>query len=652
MKNWFKSALVALALLASVTANAQKNDVLMTIGDEKVTKQEFEAVFKKNNSRMTSAPDEKTVNEYLDLYTNFRLKVKEAKSLGMDTIGSFKRELYGYRKQLAAPYLTDKEVTEKLINEAWERSQKEIHASHILITCKQDASPKDTLAAYNKIMAIRKRIVDKKEDFGKVASETSDDPGAKDNKGDLGFFSAFSMVYPFETVCYNLKPGTVSMPVRTSFGYHLVKVWEVRPAQGEVKASHIMLRLSPKSTKADSANAKAQINEIYSKLQAGERFEDLAIHYSDDKGSAKAGGVLPVFGTGKMVPEFENETFALKKPGDYSKPFMTSYGWHIVKLLERKNPPTFEEAKNDLKNKIARDSRAELNKKSFINKLKKEYNYSFNQKALDVFYKKSDTTLYAGKFQVAEAANPKDVLFTFAGKNYLVSDFAEYAEDAQKNFFRNGVENLRKDMFENYSNKVINEYEEDRLDAKYPEFKTLMEEYRDGILLFELTDEKVWSAAVKDSAGIERFYQQNKKSYMWGERLDAKIYTMANEDVAKEVRKLIKNKKIYEDSLLRRVNAGNPLNLTIKHEKFERGDNAIIDGIAWKKGITSDQKINNTVVFVQVKEKIAPTAKSLSEIRGAVTADYQNYLEKQWLDELKAKYPVKLNQEVLKTVLK
>jgi peptidyl-prolyl cis-trans isomerase SurA len=358
MKNltWSKKIYFSAAtMLFGFGAFAQNTNTLMTVGSDKVGKQEFENVFKKNNSKMAANPDEKTLREYLDLYINFKLKVLEAKSFGMDTAASFKKELAGYRKQLAAPYLTDKEVTEQLINEAYDRSKKEIRASHILINCKEDASAKDTLAAYNKIMAIRKKILEKKEDFGKVAMESSEDPSAKTNKGDLGFFSVFAMVYSFENACYKAKQGTVTMPFRTKYGYHIVKVVDSRPAQGEVKVAHIMLRATAKLSKEDSLRNQNKINEVYNLLTSGQKFEELAKQYSEDKGSAKNGGILPVFGTGKMVPEFESEAFALKNVNDYSKPFTTSYGWHIVKLVERKSLPSFDAAKADIKAKISRD---------------------------------------------------------------------------------------------------------------------------------------------------------------------------------------------------------------------------------------------------------------------------------------------------------
>jgi len=650
--NWYKRTVLSVACTGMVfSLMAQSSDVLMTIGKENVSKKEFEYVFKKNNNKNASNPDEKSLREYLDLYINFKLKVIEAKNLGMDTVSSFVKELGGYRKQLAAPYLTDKEVNERLISEAFERSQKEIRASHILINCAEDASPKDTLAAYNKIMALRKRIVDKREDFGKVALEASQDPSAKSNKGDLGYFSAFAMVYPFENVCFNTKVGTVSMPFRTKFGYHIVKVFDQRPAQGEVKVAHIMLRTGDKASAVDSARAKEKIQEIYSRLLKGEKFEDLAKQYSEDKSSAKSGGVLPVFGTGKMVMDFETQAFALKNSGDYSKPFTTAYGWHIVKLIERKGLPTFEKSKEDLKARINRDTRSDLNKVSFIAKLKKNYQFTENKKALATFNASIDSAILKSTFKKSMAKNPSDVLFSIQDKNYLVSDYAAFIESNLNTVAKESATKAKNDLYENYTNKMLMDYEESKLDAKYPEFKSLMEEYRDGILLFELTDQKVWSAAVKDSAGLEAFFKNNQSKYMWPDRLNASIYTCANEQTAKTVRGLLKNKKISQDSLLRRINKENPLNLTIKTDKFEKGDNHIIDDIEWKKGTTENMAINNTIVFVVVKEKLPSQPKLLSEVRGAATAEYQNYLEKVWLDTLRSKYPVSVNEAVFKTLI-
>ena len=351
-----------------------------------------------------------------------------------------------------------------------------------------------------------------------------------------------------------------------------------------------------------------------------------------------------------MVPEFESEAFALKNVNDYSKPFTTSYGWHIVKLVERKSLPSFDAAKADIKAKISRDSRADLNKQSFIGKLKKEYKFIETPASLKKFYSKADSNLALSAFKKQETVNPKDAIFALGSTIYTVADYADYLTQYQFNMLKDNMPKAKKDAYDNFVNKTLLDYEENRLDQKYPEFKTLMEEYRDGILLFELTDQKVWSAAVKDTTGLELFFEQNKANYQWADRLDAKMYTCANEAIANDVRQIIKNKKITEDSLLRRINKSNPLNLAIKSDKFEKGENAIIDGIVWKKSVTPNIVANNTVVFVKVNAKLNAQTKALNEVRGTVTADYQNKLEKEWIGVLKQKYPVQVDDAVFRTL--
>lgn len=637
---------ILLIFSASASLHAQP---ILTIAGEDVTKAEFERVYKKNNTKETSY-DRKAVTDYLNLYINYKLKVREALELGMDTAKSFTDELSGYRKQLAQPYLTDKDVSESLLKEAYNRMKTDVRASHILIKLAPDALPKDTIEAYNKIMKIRDEIM-KGADFGTIAKAKSDDPSAKENNGDLGYFTSLQMVYPFETAAFNTKVGEVSQPVRTRFGYHIIKVTDSRPAQGEVKCAHIMAKFQAGGKPEDSTKAVAKINEISAKLKAGENFEDLAKQYSDDQGSAKSGGVLPQFGTGRMVPEFEKAAFALKNVGDVSEPIRTSYGWHIIKLLEKKPLGSYEELQADLKNRVGKDSRSELSKTSMINKIKAKYNFKETPKAKDEFMKVVDTTLTSGKWTADKAANLKNTMFTLGTNSYTQQDFAKYITDHQTKRGTGTPQVMAANMYNDWVNESALAYEEKMLDANYPEFKSLMQEYRDGILLFELTDKKVWSKAVKDTSGLKKFYDKNKNNYMWNDRLEATIYTCSNADVAKEVRKLMKSID-DDDTLMARVNKSSQLNLQVKSGKFLKGDNEIIDSIPWVAGMTKDFRHGNSVVFVNVKQKINAQPKSLDEAKGLVTADYQAYLEKEWIDSLRKKYPVVIHQEVVDSIIK
>lgn len=642
-----KNTKAAKTEVAPSEKSAANDPVLVTIAGMPVTKSEFERVYYKNNNKAT-ADDEKSIRDYMELFINYKLKVKEAEALKMDTSKAFTDELIGYRKQLAQPYLTDQNVNDNLIREAYDRLQKDVRASHILIKVSQDALPKDTLAAYNRIMKIRERLI-KGADFAKMARDSSEDPSAKENGGDLGYFTGLQMVYPFETAAYNTKPGQISMPVRTRFGYHLIKVADVRPAVGEIHTAHIMIRVNANDPDSVKNEAKRKIFEIYNKLKSGEKFEDLAKQYSDDKGTAMNGGVLPWFGTGKMVPEFEKAAFALSKDGDYTEPVQTPYGWHIIKRLEKRGIPSFEDKKNEIKNQIMRDSRSELGKASLVARIKNENGFKENIAAKDEFIKSLDSTLANGTFNDSVALKKIKTIFTLGGKNYTTFDFAQFLAKHQTK--RTGISSqaIAHSQYEHFVEDVCISHEESQLDRKYPEFHSLMNEYRDGILLFDLTDKMVWSKAVKDTTGLENFYDKNKNNYMWGERLDAVIYTCKNADVASQARKLIKKKK-SDSEIAATLNKDSSLNINIKDGKFSKGDNEYIDEIAWVPGLSNDISKNNQVVFVKVNAKLAPQAKKLDEARGLITADYQNFLEKTWINELRSKYSFKVNEDVLKTL--
>ncbi len=650
--NSIKGFLTLAVISAAGIAFAQDKDpVLMTIAGKNITRSEFQSIYNKNNPKNTEA-DSKSIDDYVQLFVNFKLKVKEAEEMGLDTTAEFRNELEGYRKQLAQPYLTDNEVNDQLLREAYERSKTDIRASHILIKLDASALPKDTLKAYNTALALRSRIL-KGEDFAKVARDNSQDPSAKENAGDLGYFTSMQMVYPFETAAYTTKIGEVSMPVRTRFGYHLIKVVDKREAQGQILCEHIMVKSQKGQSAADSVAAKQKIDEIYSKIKAGENFEELARQQSDDKGSAKDGGKLPLFGTGRMVMEFEKAAFGLQNNGDYTAPVKTQYGWHIIKRLDKKPIPTFDESKNELKGKVTKDSRAQKSKESLIAKIKKENNFKENLKARDEFNTLIDTSYFEGTWSKDKASKLNKELFSIADKKYTQLDFANYLENHQTKRPKIDASVLVKTTYEQFVNDNCIAYQETILDKKFPDFKALMQEYRDGILLFDLTDKKVWGKAVKDTAGIEDFYQKNKNNYMWEERVEATIYTCANTAIADQTRKLIKKQEksnISNDSLMNIVNKDSQLNLKIENGKFLKNENDMVDKVKWQVGISENMTKNNQVIFVKINKVLPPDVKKLSEARGLVTSDYQNYLEKEWIESLRKKYSVNIDRSVLSTV--
>ncbi|MFA6925311.1 MAG: peptidylprolyl isomerase, partial [Bacteroidales bacterium] len=397
------------------------------------------------------------------------------------------------------------------------------------------------------------------------------------------------------------------------------------------------------------AKGKNKIFEIYNKIKAGESFEELAKKYSEDKSSAVKGGVMAPFATGRMVPEFEAASFALKNKGDISEPIKTDYGWHIIKKIDLKPLPSFEDAKADIKAKILKDVRSELPKRNLINKIKKENNFVEYKKNLSPFYTLLDTTYFQGKWNAEKADNLKEVLFKLANKNYTQKDFAKYLAEHQVSRAPGSFEVIVNNQFEKYVDDATIEHENSKLEQKYPEFKNLMNEYRDGILLFELTDNKVWSKAVKDSVGLKDFYEKNKNKYTWEQRVDATIYTCATEDVSKKVRELLKDKKVESD-ILNEINKNSQLELKIENGKYSKGENKAIDLIQWQEGISNNIEVYKSNVFVDVHKILPSEPKTLAEAKGLVTVDYQNVLEKEWIEQLRKKYPVTVNKEILSTI--
>lgn len=632
----------------SLFSQNASDPLLLEIGDRKVNLSEFEAVYKKNNNQSNA----QAVEEYLDLYINFRLKVKEAEDLGLDTSAKFKKELAGYRRQLAEPYLSDNEVTEELIREAYDRLKFEIRASHIMVKIEQNALPADTLAAFKKIEAIRKRIV-KGEDFTKLAVELSEDPSAKENRGDLGYFSALYMVYPFENVVYNTEVGQVSLPVRTQFGYHIIKIVDKRPNRGEITTAHIMTRISGDANEADIESARMKSGEIYEKLKSGADWDQTAVQFSDDKTTSNKGGVLPAFSSGRMVQEYEEAAFALKNDGDFSQPVQTKFGFHIVKRISLKTLGSYEEMAADLKVRIARDARSRKSKVAFLNKVKSEYGFKETIAGRDDFYKIIDSTYYTDEWKASKFTHLKKEMFRLGDSVVLQTSFANFLE---RNKPRGPVGSNKifiDKMYSAFQEEFITNYEDIRLENKYPEFRMLMHEYHDGILLFDLTDQKVWSKAVKDSAGLANYYEAHKSENMWGDRIEGVVYNAVDNTVAASVKKNVKarkSKKYTDEDILKMANENSQLNLELERGKFSKGDNEIIDRMEWKKGISENVLLNNRVYFVEVLNLLAPQPKELNEVRGLMTSGYQKNLEDSWIKELKLKYPVKVYKEHLSKI--
>ena len=630
--------IAVIALIGAMQISAQ-NEVLMTINEEPVTKSEFEYIYNKNNSE--NAIDKKTLDEYVDLFINFKLKVAEAKAQGLDTMPSFKRELNGYRKQLAKPYLTDTKLEEALYQEAYNHFFQDCEVSHILIATKEG---EDTLVAYNKALKAIKRL-ESGEDFGKVAEETSDDKSVVNNHGYLGWFTALQLIWPFEKAMYELPINKISHPVKSNFGYHIIKVHNRRPAWGEVNARHIMKMCSEQMPQNVKDRKYQEILEIKKRLDNGEDFATLAKEASDDKNSARNGGDLGWFGIGRMVKEFETTTFALQ-PGETSEVIKSKYGYHIINLKEKRQVDTFEKKKSDIQRMMQYDERSTAAKTSFINTLKEKYNFKINNEAITVAkvfiaqHNDNDSLLLANSQTIP------GTFITFADQEISISELINYYVATKK---------LGNDLdvkVNQIAEMRLMQYEDSQLEAQYPEFANLMQEYHDGILLFEVSNKEVWEKAIKDTDGLQKYFKQNKKNYAWSEpRYKGFVIKCKDETTAKKLKKTIK--KMNPDSVSKyirtQINNDTITFATAERGLWKQGENSYVDLTEYKAQNVKVERDENLPIVIVVG-KMLKQPEIYTDVRGAITADYQNYLEKMWIEQLRNKHMVKINKEVLNTL--
>ena len=660
---FIKSMLLGLVGLLMITNSMAQNadKTLLTVGENNVSVEEFWNIYQKNNTEKSI--DKKSIDEYLDLYINFRLKVTEAKSLKKDTIEAFKKELAGYRSQLAKPYLVDEDINEKLILEAYERMQKDVRVSHLLLFLDENALPTDTFKVFSKISKIRMEIESGKMTFAEAATKYSDDRSARDmpaegrrparkgNKGDLGYFTVFDMVYPFEVAAYNIKVDEMSMPIRTRFGYHLILKTDEIDAIGQAQVAHIFIKGNENDTTLNLQEQEQKINDIYSKILAGEKFDDLVKTRSDDKGSAVKGGELPWFSANKMVPVFIKLVSNFDSINQVSAPVRTAYGWHIVKFLDQKPIGSFESKKNEIKDRLKKDIRSEKGRQSKIAQVKVEEEFMEYPEHLTSLAAKVDSTLLKHKFETSKKLN--EVLFTIADESYTQKDFITYIQDSKKKASVKDVNIYLNMKYKEYVNDMVIDFEDRHLEEKYKDFDLLINEYSDGILLFDLMDEVVWSKAVVDTSGYEAYFNENRSKYRWGKRVDASIFTMVEDQVFDTLSVMAEN-GISDEEILKAIN-NDSLHM-VKYEKniFSKGDMKEIDAARWKAGSTSTVTSENgkLIYFIRINEKLSPVNKEIKECRGMLISDYQNQLEEEWINELKEKYPVVINKEVVKDIKK
>lgn len=644
--------LVTLFLTCSVLSmNAQlvDKDVLFTVADEPVYASEFLRVYSKNLD-LVQDESQKDVDEYLKLFTNYKLKLKEAKSLKLHEKSSYVRELSNYKKQLAKNYITDSKVTDDLVEEAYERMSYEVNANHILVKVNDNAKPSDTLEAYNKILKLRDRAL--KEGFEKVREEVHNGQTVYGEK--LGYFGGFKMVYKFESVAFNTEVGEISKPFRTRFGYHIVNVIDKRKSRGERTVSHIMVIENKRDSLAEKPEVR--IREIYKKLNQGEAFESLAKQFSDDKNSAPKGGKLKPFASGQLrAKEFEDVAFNLESEGDVSEPFKTDFGWHIVKLNNKKSVASFEAMKPELVEKVKRDSRSKLIDVALVNKLKSKYNISDEEPNLDYFTSILNEDYFKRTWKLPADFKGKQPLVKIGSKQFSYNDFGVYLVNTQRNTpKKESLESLLSKKYDAFLNDNLIKYQEDNLEFENEDYAHIVAEYRDGLLLFDLMENTIWNTAKTDSTAIKQFYEANKANYVKPKRIDAVVASSAKQKTLKKVSKLL-SKNMPLDKIKTLVNSKDKINVIFTSGIMDAEHQALPKDFNFRTGLSKIQKHNDAFVIINVKSVLPQEQKTFEESKGMVISDYQNHKENNWLNDLRAKYPVEVKKEVLakiKTQLK
>ncbi len=662
MKKLFIS-FVALVATLTITAQTADQRILLTIDGEPTTVEEFLYIYEKNNQ---NASAQQSLNEYLDLFINFKLKVHAAEEAQLDTAAAFKQEFEKYRNQAVPKYMKDEASEEAVVQKAYAKMLWDKKVSHIAIQCPPDATPEQEAEALAKIEQARIRVTTglpktvgkgrrakvvpgTPEDFTAVAVEISEDPSIASNQGSLGWVTAFRYIYPLEEAAYNTALGEISDIFRSGFGYHILKVEEELPHR-EIHAAHIM-KMVPKNDLSQMAKAKWQIDSLYNLVTNGANFAETAIANSDDRGSAQRGGDLNWFGRGQMVPEFENVAFDMTQDSSISEPVLSQFGFHIIQFLGARGTADLADIRDQVMQNIRRsEARFEI-EQGFENKLKKEYNFQLNDSAVLPFYAlAAQHNVASEEFQQA-ASNLQEVIFTFADKTYTQADFVTYLV-ANSFSQKTNPKAIIDEKIGYFAARELRAWEKSQLENKYPEFRHLMTEYHDGILLFDISMKEVWDKATQDTEGITRFFEENKKNYPWDEpRFKGYVVYCKDKNTAKAAKRIIKSAE--PDSVASYLN--NRLNLDsttyVKFEKglWKQGMNAAVDKYGFK-----NKKAEYTpteelpVVFVVGKKIKAP--QDYTDERGKVTTDYQDYLEKEWVKALRQKYEVVVDQEVLQSL--
>lgn len=635
---------------------AQDNSaVLLKVGDTPVTVEEFSYIYEKNNGENADYSKE-SVEEYLDLYTKFKLKVAKARSMQMDTIPELKAELETYRRQLASSYLMNKEVLDKLVKQAFERRKQDVQIAHILIAPVKGRGKRGQIEALEKTVKLKAEIEAGKITFEEAALKNSSDQNTAKNGGVMAYLTA--MLPPgfleLENAMYELKPGEISEPIKTKLGFHLVKVVNRRPARGVVDISHILIR--KELNKKPVPNAEELAMEAYNQLLLGKPWNEVVAEYSDDKETKTKRGALGRLGIGVYSPAFEDAAFSLEKDGDFTMPVETKSGFHIIRRNYKEDLNDFDAYRRQAETRIEKKPRFEEAKKDLIAGIKEKYNYKINEEALNHFTSTVNKDFYTFKWRRDTVEDIE--IFRFNEDVYKLEQFVDYLKKNVKyrqRYSKNKPPSEAvREMLEQYSDEESILYEETKLEATYPDFRNLMREYREGILLFEASKVHVWDKASNDSLGLKRFYENNRKRYQYAPVARVVNYVLKSTK-EKDIKKVIKHAKKNDlEKSLKKFNKKDEFYLKAFEGDLAQ-DKKLPKGLDWKEGAISDPQISGAegkTTFTKIISIGKPKQKSLTEARGYVIADYQDHLEKLWIKDLKASFKVEVDEAVLKSIIK
>ena len=644
----FSLLLVSLVCITPIAKAQNPSQVLLTIDGKPVEKDELVYLLSKgngSNSQSTGVSREE-FEENLDLFINYKLKVREAEKMGLDQSEEFENEFQSFKETLIYPYLIKNSLEEGELRKAYSRMQEVVRASHILFQFPPNASTEDSLIVLKMALKVRGEI-ENGANINELASQYSDDPSAKVNKGDLGYFTGLQMVQPFEDAAYTLQVGQLSDPVLSNFGYHIIQVQDRQPNPGQVRVSHILVRFDPADATQEE-NARRKISDIYAEIQKENTiWEDIVKTFSEDPATSQRGGLLPWFGVGNMIPEFEMAAFTLTDIGEVSPPLKTQYGYHILRLEEKKPIASFEEMEEEIRSRILRDSRSQMIQSQVVAIQKARYGFVENEGSVSQLASALNSTSKTSFESVLLNASLNSApLFTLQGKTYTAADLNSFMNEEEISpRAKGGTFDIWYDLF---VAETLALTEEKDLETNNKDYQMLLKEYRDGILLFSLMNQEVWQKGITDSLGQVDFYRKNIDRYQWKNRVEAFIVKVLDPTQLENARKSLGGNG-YNQALMNEFKANYQANAPLAYQTelgtFEYADHQVLSQANLDQTY-QEIKVDNITYLVVLGQKMPAEARKFEESRGLVIRDYQEHLDNTLIQSLKSKYPIQIDPQV------